>query len=113
MQDIKLRQHNTIDCQHWHDIDVFGGGRCELGLFGGIPSYLTCARACQANPARVLRPGQYAPRTISVPGTSLVRPKGFGDTIANGIHRVSRGLIKPCGGCKKRQALLNKVLPYR
>tara|TARA_Y100000310_G_scaffold235449_1_gene238499 strand:+ start:252 stop:512 length:261 start_codon:yes stop_codon:yes gene_type:complete len=35
--------------------------------------------------------------------------RGLGDTIA----KVTKGLgIKPCGGCKKRQAKLNKSLPY-
>jgi hypoxanthine phosphoribosyltransferase len=39
--------------------------------------------------------------------------RGLGDTIAKGIHRLTRGKIKPCGGCKKRQAVLNRVVPFR
>lgn len=38
------------------------------------------------------------------------KSKGLGDTIAKLIRAVG---IKPCGGCKKRQKLLNKLLPYR
>jgi len=41
------------------------------------------------------------------------RSRGFGDTVAKAIHKVSRGLIKPCKGCKKRQAKLNKLIPYK
>ena len=36
--------------------------------------------------------------------------RGLGDTIANVTKAVG---IKPCGGCKKRQAILNKAVPYR
>jgi len=35
--------------------------------------------------------------------------KGLGDTIAKVTEAVG---IKPCGGCKKRQARLNKLVPY-
>jgi len=37
------------------------------------------------------------------------KSRGLGDTIA----KISKAVgIKPCGGCKKRQAKLNKLLPY-
>lgn len=35
---------------------------------------------------------------------------GLGDTIAKITKSVG---IKPCGGCKKRQAALNKLVPYK
>ena len=41
-----------------------------------------------------------------------IKSKGLGDTVAKVIHKVSRGRIKPCGGCKKRQKKLNKLVPY-
>lgn len=37
-------------------------------------------------------------------------PQGIGDTIASFTKRLG---IKPCGGCKKRQAKLNKLFPYK
>jgi hypothetical protein len=41
--------------------------------------------------------------------TAQPKSRGLGDTIA----KVTTALgIKPCGGCKKRQELLNKLLPY-
>ena len=35
--------------------------------------------------------------------------RGLGDTIAKLTTAVG---IKPCGGCKERQKLLNKLVPY-
>tara|TARA_Y100000593_G_C4266684_1_gene315140 strand:- start:679 stop:834 length:156 start_codon:yes stop_codon:yes gene_type:complete len=40
------------------------------------------------------------------------QPKGAGDTIHNIIQTISRGKIKPCGGCKKRQTMLNQLISY-
>ena len=38
--------------------------------------------------------------------------RGFGDTVANAINKYTN--VKPKGdcGCKKRQEMLNKMLPY-
>ena len=36
--------------------------------------------------------------------------RGLGDTIAKATKAVG---IKPCGGCKKRQEILNKAVPYK
>ena len=41
------------------------------------------------------------------------KSRGLGDTMAKAIHKVSRGRIIPCNGCKKRQAMLNKRFPYK
>ena len=35
---------------------------------------------------------------------------GLGDTIAKMTTAIG---IKPCGGCKKRQDILNKKVPYK
>jgi hypothetical protein len=40
------------------------------------------------------------------------RSIGVGDTIKKIIDKVTGGKIKQCGGCKKRQAKLNKLFPY-
>lgn len=39
--------------------------------------------------------------------------RGVGDTLAKTIHALSAGLVKPCGGCRKRQKKLNKWFPYK
>lgn len=49
-----------------------------------------------------------APASSSVPHPVS---RGLGDDVANLIHKVSGGKIKPCGGCKKRQAKLNHWFP--
>ncbi len=36
--------------------------------------------------------------------------RGLGDTIAKITSAVG---IKPCGGCAKRRAILNKIVPYK
>lgn len=36
--------------------------------------------------------------------------RGLGDTIAKLTTAIG---IKPCGGCKKRQAALNAMFPYK
>ena len=41
-----------------------------------------------------------------------VRSKGLGDTVAKAIKKASGGRIKPCGGCKERQAKLNRFMRY-
>ena len=38
------------------------------------------------------------------------RSRGLGDTVAKITRAVG---IKPCGGCKRRQAWLNAKVPYR
>jgi len=53
-----------------------------------------------------------APRTITA-AQRAARAKGqpwrgLGDVIASATKAVG---IKPCGGCKKRQAALNTLLP--
>ena len=45
--------------------------------------------------------------------TQPVKSKGLGDTVKNVIHRVTRGKVKQCDKCKKRQEALNKMLPYK
>lgn len=38
------------------------------------------------------------------------KSKGLGDTIKKVTDKLG---IKQCGGCKKRQALMNQLFPYR
>lgn len=40
----------------------------------------------------------------------LAPSRGLGDTVAKLTRKLG---IRPCGGCKKRQALLNKLIPYK
>jgi hypothetical protein len=46
----------------------------------------------------------------AAPAQPKQKSRGLGDTIARLTKAVG---IKPCGGCKSRQAALNKLVPYR
>lgn len=39
--------------------------------------------------------------------------RGLGDTVARVIQKATFGRVQPCEGCKKRQAALNRLFPYR
>lgn len=45
-----------------------------------------------------------------IQGTKPDKSRGLGDTIAKVTKAVG---VRPCGGCKKRQEKLNKLLPYK
>ena len=80
-----------IKCEHWRDCGVSGGGCCNIHEFKK-PSIGVCLLICKKNTHKPSR--------------------GAGDTVKKIIAKVTRGKIEPCGGCKKRQELLNKLLPY-
>ena len=42
-----------------------------------------------------------------------MQPRGFGDTVANAINKYTNVKPKEGCGCKKRQEMLNKMLPYQ
>lgn len=52
--------------------------------------------------------GQPVP-VVVVPAPKPAKWTGLGDVVASATKAVG---IKPCGGCKKRQAWLNKVVPF-
>jgi hypothetical protein len=37
------------------------------------------------------------------------KSKGLGDTFARALSSLG---VKPCGGCKRRQQTLNRMVPY-
>ena len=81
-----------IDCEHWRDCGVRGGGCCEIDEYER-PSLGVCLNMCEKNTNKPSR--------------------GLGDTVARVIKKATGGKVKPCGGCKKRQAALNKLMPYK
>ena len=42
----------------------------------------------------------------------IFEDRGLGDTVKKFIDKITRGKVKPCGGCEKRRELLNKMIPY-
>jgi len=84
-----------IKCEHWRACGIDGGGCCNIDKYEQ-PSFGVCLTICQLNTKPKHKP----------------RARGFGDTVSRVIKKLSRGKIKQCGGCKKRQQLLNKLIPY-
>jgi len=70
---------------------VMAGGCCDIGAYEK-PSYGVCLQICEQNTHKPSR--------------------GVGDTLKKMIEKVSKGKIKPCKGCKKRQEMMNNLLPY-
>ena len=89
-----------LDCKNWRDCGVKGGGCCTV--WHTNPAHPICT---------VPQP------TYDICNKCEIREpngsKGLGDTVKKMIDKVTRGKVKPCGGCKKRQERLNKILPYK
>lgn len=83
--------NKRINCKYW------SGGICSLGY--GAESSKPTAHECSYCWKRV---------EIRVESESV----GLGDTVKKFIDKVSLRRIKQCGGCKKRQQALNKLMPY-
>ena len=94
-------------------------GTCTQGRFGGNPTPQDCAGCDIRVPIKIVG-GRRVFETLNVEdlhrsnqiskGESTDKSKGLGDTVAKITKAVG---IKPCGKCKKRQALLNKAFPYK
>ena len=86
-----------MGCRH---LDT--GYICLLGLYDGKPDARDCAQ-CE----------KYETRTPEDGGKTGQKPDmtsmGLGDTVAKITSFMG---IKPCGGCKKRQEGLNKMIRY-
>ena len=108
---------------------------CNAGLFEGKPTPGDCLGCTSKVWCKVVN-GQkqitadvdevYQKKSLEIKSASLLSSvnkqesqqeghsadvsKGLGDTIAKATKLVG---IKPCGACKKRQALLNKMVPYK
>jgi hypothetical protein len=88
-------------------------GRRKFELCAGINcSVRDCERYWNAwergkGSGQVAAVAQPLPVGITLPE----RKRGLGDWVASGIKAATFGMVKPCGGCGSRQALLNKWFP--
>lgn len=115
-----------MDCKHWTDCGVMGGGCCALGAFGGKPSLGIC-RQCGGNPVQVTvsAPSHIAPESSEWPWwakalkkRAQAGEKGIGDTLARKFGSTGEAFKKvmecigiQCG-CQQRQEWLNARYPY-
>ena len=93
-----------IKCEHWKKCNVTGGGCCSINEYDR-PSFGVCILACNKN---TNPPTDKEKKKLLQP-----KSKGLGDTVKNVINKVTGGKVKQCGGCKKRQEALNKLVPYK
>jgi hypothetical protein len=80
------------------------------------PEYVAALRECATvddGQAIVIDTESECYKRLHAPPVAPARSRGLGDTVAKAIHKVTRGAVQPCGGCKKRQAALNKLVPYK
>ena len=105
-----------IDCRSWY---VAGREpRCRLAL--DLSQCESCSSRTSRNgnladPPIVGRgestpPHRPAPPRLPVPEVKSGQPmRGLGDVVARATSSIG---IKPCGKCKKRQEMLNKLVPF-
>lgn len=95
-----------VNCKHWSECDVVGGGCCNINKYDK-PSFGVCLLACSENTNKPTT--KKARKTLGIKKKS----RGLGDTVKNVIDKLTGGKVKQCGGCKKRQEALNKIIPYK
>lgn len=118
---MKCKSKVKIECNHWSNCGVASGGCCSISEQTGWakPSWGTCLIACNHNTnkpsikdtERMLNL-KYYPEGKTLPAPRI-KSKGLGDTVKKIINKVTGGRVKPCGGCKKRQEALNKLMTYK
>jgi hypothetical protein len=102
-----------VDCTGWYAVGT--GARCRKGLdVAGCPS---CPQRTTRN-GNLKEPSVYGkggertrdPIPVTPPQAPPPKPmRGLGDAISRVTGKLG---IKECGGCAKRRALLNKVVPF-
>lgn len=90
-----------IKCKHWSSCS--GGACCAIEKYTH-PTESVCLTFCDSNTH---------PITDKQKEAFFNRSKGLGDTIKKVIDKVTFKKVKPCGGCKKRQEALNKLMTYK
>jgi len=102
--------NKIVQCESWSPGGA-GWGYCDKNLNGGRPSYGVCMGCEHCISVSVSAPTmsekpERRPHIDPAPRLS----RGLGDTIAKATKAIG---ITPCGGCKQRQAALNKLIPYK
>lgn len=105
---------SVVKCKHWQDCGVNKGGCCAKNEFNR-PSFGTCLISCEKNTNKPSEDEVMKLFGLSNPIKPPNKPKskGLGDTVKKIINKVTGGKVKQCGGCKKRQEALNKLMPYK
>lgn len=107
--DGKPRAGDCLGCNKRVPITIENGARAFKSV--DVHTYLEALNTCVTEEfdIELAKHGAKALPETEPPDESPGPSRGFGDTVAK---LTSKAGIKPCGGCKKRQALLNKMMPY-
>ena len=89
----------VVDCIHWSP----SGGVPECLAGEDLSGCDSCSFRKQRQP---IQPQNRTPQTKEQQANRI---RGLGDLIAAGTRAVG---IRQCGGCKKRQAALNQMVPF-
>ena len=73
-----------------------------------FPIYCPCGAVGKSFKETVIEPHPLERRNAET--TEDKSSRGLGDTVAKVTKKLG---IRSCGGCKKRQTLLNKIFPYK
>jgi hypothetical protein len=84
-----------VHCQTCRDLERGRRWRADLGQRFSVPDGLVDFACPRGRPWGWKRPS-----------------RGLGDTVAKVIETVTGGRVRPCGGCHKRRAALNRLFPY-
>ena len=103
-----MTQKIVVECEHWQECDRDDGGCCKINKYNN-PSFGLCLLACKSNTNKPTE--KKARKMLRLPAVPT-ESRGLGDTVKKLIDKFTGGKVKPCGGCKKRQEALNKMMPY-
>lgn len=102
-----------VDCKSWYLAGRTPRCRKDLDL--------ECCASCQSRETRngdlsnppIIGRGEAIPPHRPAPARAVIEAKkpirGLGDLVAKATTTIG---IKPCGKCKERQAMLNKLVPF-
>lgn len=95
-----------VKCKHWNKCT--DGVCCAIEKYPN-PSRAVCLTFCEMN----TNPISEKQRDSFFKSQGKIQSRGLGDTIKKVIDKLSGGKVKQCGGCKKRQEALNKLITYK
>lgn len=95
-------------CDYWQDIGAAWGGKCTLGLHGGMPSYGVCSACpkCKSPPVKLNVPPPGVLMAVSGPKLwaelhARAQQPGAIDTLTETAWLSAFGNRVPCGICRQ------------
>lgn len=83
----------------------------EFAMCRGVAPTMDCGRKYWVAWEKGMLGAQAPANPVTSPPLFCTRIRGLGDAVEKGVKIVTAGLVKACGGCKDRQAILNHWIP--